>query len=149
MGELSYSAVPLLSSSPRCSDSSARGISRRSSSDGNDENDQNDGTIRLLNMDEISSGDIQNDRLDETGESQCSLIESDHELDGLTLFEKKSVLINREIDAQGMGKYQWWIWGLCGFGYLLDLLWAQAFGLILSPIQQEFGFSSTVFRLFH
>lgn len=61
-------------------------------------------------------------------------------LDGLTLYEKKCVLINREIDAQGMGRYQWYIWGLCGFGYLLDLLWAQAFGLVLSPLQQELGF---------
>lgn len=25
--------------------------------------------------------------------------------------------------AQGMGKYQWCIWGLCGAGYLLDLMW--------------------------
>lgn len=62
-------------------------------------------------------------------------------LDGLTLYEKKCVLINREIDAQGMGKYQWYIWGLCGFGYFLDLLWAHAFGLVLSPLQQELGFA--------
>lgn len=61
----------------------------------------------------------------------------------LTLYEKKCILINREIDSHGMGRYQWYIWGLCGFGYMLDLLWAQAFGLVLSPIQQEFGFSST------
>ncbi|KAL0938296.1 membrane transporter [Colletotrichum truncatum] len=63
-----------------------------------------------------------------------------HGLDGLTLYEKKCVLINREIDTQGMGKYQWYIWALCGFGYMLDLLWAQAFGLVLSPLQQEMGF---------
>ena len=58
-------------------------------------------------------------------------------LDGLSFYEKKCVLVNREIDAQGMGRYQWYIWCLCGFGYLLDLLWAQAFGLVLSPLQQE------------
>jgi len=40
-----------------------------------------------------------------------------------------------------MGRYQWYIWGLCGFGYLLDLLWAQAFGLVLSPLKQELGFA--------
>jgi MFS family permease len=61
-------------------------------------------------------------------------------LEGLTLYEKKCVLVNREIDRQGMGKYQWYIWGLCGFGYMLDLLWAQAFGLVLSPLKQELGF---------
>lgn len=62
------------------------------------------------------------------------------DLDGLTLYEQKCVLVNREIDAQGMGRYQWYIWCLCGFGYMLDLLWAQAFGLVLSPLQQELGF---------
>ena len=63
-----------------------------------------------------------------------------HGLEGLSLYEKKCVLINREIDRQGMGKYQWYIWSLCGFGYLLDLLWAQAFGLVLGPLKQEMGF---------
>ncbi|KAH7161887.1 major facilitator superfamily domain-containing protein [Dactylonectria macrodidyma] len=38
------------------------------------------------------------------------------DLEGLTLYEKKCVLINREIDAQGMGKDPWYIWRLCGFG---------------------------------
>jgi MFS family permease len=61
-------------------------------------------------------------------------------LSGLTLYEQKCILVNREINRQGMGRYQWYIWGLCGFGYLLDLLWAQAFGLVLSPLQQELGF---------
>lgn len=62
------------------------------------------------------------------------------ELEGLTLFEKKCVLINKEMDANGFGRYQWYIWGLCGLGYFIDLIWAQAFGLILSPLQQELGF---------
>lgn len=59
----------------------------------------------------------------------------------LTPVEKKCLLIEREIDECGMGKYQWNIWFLCGFGYLIDLLWAQAFGLILEPLRQELGFS--------
>ncbi|KAF2202258.1 MFS general substrate transporter [Delitschia confertaspora ATCC 74209] len=62
------------------------------------------------------------------------------DFESLSLYEKKSVLVNQEIDSIGMGKYQWYIWGLCGLGYLLDLLWAQAFGLVLSPMQQELGF---------
>ena len=64
----------------------------------------------------------------------------DPELEGLTLYEKKCVLINREMDANGMGRYQWNIWALCGFGYVLDLLWAQAFALVLGPLEQEMGF---------
>ncbi|CAK3786814.1 uncharacterized MFS-type transporter -like [Lecanosticta acicola] len=57
------------------------------------------------------------------------------------LFEKKCMLINREIDENGFGRYQWQIWGLCGCGYMLDLLWAQAFGLLLNPLEQELGFA--------
>lgn len=65
---------------------------------------------------------------------------SEDEFNGLSLYERKCVLINHEIDGNGMGRYQWYIWGLCGFGYLLDLLWAQAFGLVLQPLMQEMGF---------
>lgn len=42
----------------------------------------------------------------------------------------------------GMGRYQWYLWSLCGCGYLVDLMWAQAFGLVLSPMQQELGFGA-------
>ena len=33
---------------------------------------------------------------------------SPEEMEGFTLFEKKCVLINREIDSNGMGRYQWY-----------------------------------------
>ena len=68
-------------------------------------------------------------------------LSTDPELEGLTLYEKKALLVNRELDRQGMGKYQWMIFFLCGFGYFLDLLWAQAFGLVVTPMQYEFGFT--------
>lgn len=32
---------------------------------------------------------------------------NDPEMDGLTLYEKKALLVNRELDTHGMGKYQW------------------------------------------
>lgn len=60
----------------------------------------------------------------------------------LCLYDRKSLLINEEFNAMGMGRYQWYIWSLCGLGYFLDLLWAQAFGLIATPLQHELGFSS-------
>ena len=67
---------------------------------------------------------------------------NDPEMEGLTLYEKKALLVNRELDSHGMGKYQWCIFFLCGFGYLVDLLYAQAFGLVVPAMKQEFGFSS-------
>ncbi|GAA6042997.1 hypothetical protein JCM8097_003878 [Rhodosporidiobolus ruineniae] len=63
--------------------------------------------------------------------------------DKLSLYEKKSVLINREMDTMNetsfwkLGRYQ-----LCGFGYFLDLMWAMIFGLVAGQIQQELGISS-------
>lgn len=61
----------------------------------------------------------------------------------LTIEEQKAAVVDRELDAQGMGRYQWMVFWLCGFGYLLDLLWAQACGLVVTPMQNEFGFDDT------
>jgi hypothetical protein len=85
----------------------------------------------------------------EAPDIELSAIEAnrDSEMVGLSLYEKKSLLIQRELDAMGMGRYQWYIWSLCGLGYFLDLLWAQAFGLIATPLQNELGFSSECYRL--
>ncbi|KAF8851682.1 MFS sugar transporter-like protein [Acephala macrosclerotiorum] len=66
---------------------------------------------------------------------------NDFDMEGLSLYEKKSLLIQRELDGMGVGRYQSYIWSLCGLGYFLDLLWAQAFGLIATPLQKELGFS--------
>ena len=85
----------------------------------------------------MDSKEVQSDFAPHNGNTSPA---NDAELEGKTLYEKKCVLINREIDSNGMGKYQVYIWFLCGFGYLLDLLWAQAFGLVLSPLKQEMGF---------
>ncbi|KAF2249358.1 hypothetical protein BU26DRAFT_505401 [Trematosphaeria pertusa] len=59
---------------------------------------------------------------------------SDEEEKAYTLYERKCKLINAEIEALGMGRYQWCLWALCGLGYMIDLLWAQAFNLVLSPM---------------
>ena len=77
---------------------------------------------------------------DEQNSKDTSNRSTDIGFDDLTLYEKKAVLVEQEINAQGMGRYQWMIFALCGFGYMLDLLWAQAFGLVVSPLQQELGF---------
>lgn len=42
--------------------------------------------------------------------------------------------IIRELDKFGMGRYQICIWFLTGFGYFLDLAWAQGVGLVASAI---------------
>jgi hypothetical protein len=57
----------------------------------------------------------------------------------LNTFEKKAALINLELDRFGLGRYQICIWFLCGFGYFLDLAWAQGVGLIATAVYQEMG----------
>ncbi|RMZ75567.1 hypothetical protein DV737_g5243, partial [Chaetothyriales sp. CBS 132003] len=52
----------------------------------------------------------------------------------LTPLERKAALINAEIDKFGFGKYQKCIWLLCGFGYFLDLAWAQGVGLLTTAV---------------
>jgi hypothetical protein len=69
----------------------------------------------------------------------------------LNTFEKKAALINAELDAFGLGRYQICIWFLCGFGYFLDLAWAQGVGLISTAIYQEMNVADadtgTIFAL--
>ncbi|EPQ27163.1 uncharacterized protein PFL1_05444 [Pseudozyma flocculosa PF-1] len=55
-----------------------------------------------------------------------------------TLAENKSLMISAEMDRMGMKRYAWCIWFLCGCGYFIDLLWAQALGLIATQISYEF-----------
>ncbi|KAI5458320.1 sugar transporter-like protein [Mariannaea sp. PMI_226] len=55
----------------------------------------------------------------------------------LTYFERKAALINVELDKFGFGRYQQCIWMLCGFGYFLDLAWAQGVGLMATAVFQE------------
>lgn len=37
----------------------------------------------------------------------------------LSLYEKKCVLVNRQVDAMGLGRYQYCLIGLCGLGYFM------------------------------
>lgn len=102
----------------------------------------------MADVDYKSTGGVQPDHgSDEEYAVRSGSLTAALKAEGLSLFEKKCVLINREIDAMGMGRYQWYVWSLCGFGYFLDLLWANAFGLVLGPVQQEFGFGSKCIQM--
>lgn len=47
---------------------------------------------------------------------------------------RQALIVCREIDKMGFGRYQICIWFLCGFGYFLDLAWAQGVGLIATAV---------------
>ncbi|KAL4923636.1 MFS transporter [Aspergillus undulatus] len=58
-----------------------------------------------------------------------------------TVYDRKAKVINRAIQDIGMGRYQWGLFVLCGFGWIADNLWLQGVALTLTPLSSEFGVS--------
>lgn len=90
---------------------------------------------RLIGDSARSSYHTSDSRSSSQSSTQDSLVQS--------ALEKKSDLIVDEIDRLGFGRYQWHLFFVCGSGWLLDLLWAHAFGLAMPAIQRELGFSES------
>ncbi|MCJ1311079.1 hypothetical protein MMC25_004749 [Agyrium rufum] len=63
-----------------------------------------------------------------------------------TAYDRKSKVINKAIQDIGMGRYQWELFVLCGFGWLADNLWLQGLALTLPQLTLEFGPSATQVR---
>ncbi|KFY08823.1 hypothetical protein V492_05869 [Pseudogymnoascus sp. VKM F-4246] len=61
-------------------------------------------------------------------------------------YDRKSKVINRAIQDIGMGRYQWKLFVLCGFGWLADNLWLQGVAMTLTSLSAEFGISATQVR---
>ncbi|KAF8717651.1 Sugar transporter, partial [Rhizoctonia solani] len=54
------------------------------------------------------------------------------------VYQARAELLNDTIQRMGMGKYQWHLFIVTGFGWLADILWIVVAGIILAPIIQEF-----------
>ncbi|KAI1861476.1 hypothetical protein JX265_004487 [Neoarthrinium moseri] len=61
-------------------------------------------------------------------------------------YDLKSKLINKAIQDIGMGRYNWQLFVLCGFGWFADNLWMQGVSLTLPSLSQEFGVSEKTVR---
>ena len=94
----------------------------------------------LKGVDDAGSPDRHAARYLRSDPVRSASLEEIYQIEDRSLYDRKCMIVNREIERLGMGRYQWCIWGLCGLGYFIDLLWAQAFGLVVKPMQQEFGF---------
>ena len=82
-----------------------------------------------------------------TVEGLRSEIELDLQVHGHnTPYDRKSALINKAIQDIGMGRYQWSLFALCGFGWLADNMWLQAVALTLPGLSDEFGPSENQVR---
>ncbi|KAH6845141.1 major facilitator superfamily domain-containing protein [Chaetomium sp. MPI-CAGE-AT-0009] len=63
-----------------------------------------------------------------------------------TTYEMRSKLINKAIQDIGMGRYNWQLFVLCGFGWFADNLWMQGVSLTLPSLSAEFGISEKSVR---
>lgn len=58
----------------------------------------------------------------------------------------KSKVINKAIQDIGMGRYNWELFILCGFGWFADNLWLQGVALTLPSLSTEFNISEKEVR---
>ncbi|KAL6308820.1 MFS general substrate transporter [Sparassis latifolia] len=63
------------------------------------------------------------------------------------VYQAKARVLNRAIQEIGMGKYQWCLFAVAGFGWFADSVWPLIGGLILSPVVNEFHFNGPFLSL--
>ncbi|KAG7086528.1 MFS sugar transporter [Marasmius oreades] len=63
------------------------------------------------------------------------------------VYQKKARVLNDAIQEVGMGRYQWALFVVAGFGWLVDNLWPIVTGLILPPVLNEFTFDGPFLKL--
>ncbi|KAF8074178.1 MFS general substrate transporter [Lyophyllum atratum] len=63
------------------------------------------------------------------------------------VYQAKARILNDAIQEIGMGRYQWGLFVVTGFGWLADNLWPIVTGLILAPVVNEFGFKGPFLKL--
>ncbi|EJF63251.1 membrane transporter [Dichomitus squalens LYAD-421 SS1] len=54
------------------------------------------------------------------------------------VYHAKARILNAAFREIGMGKYQWFLFVVAGFGWFSDNLWQQVTGLIINPVVLEF-----------
>ncbi|KAF8840640.1 MFS general substrate transporter [Paxillus ammoniavirescens] len=63
------------------------------------------------------------------------------------VYQAKARILNRSIQEIGMGKYQWYLFVVAGFGWFADSVWPLLSGLILTPVVFEFHFNGPFLSL--
>ncbi|EIW74847.1 MFS general substrate transporter [Coniophora puteana RWD-64-598 SS2] len=63
------------------------------------------------------------------------------------VYHEKAKILNRAIQEIGMGRYQWYLFVVAGFGWFADSVWPLLSGLILTPVVNEFKFTSPFLSL--
>ncbi|OCF34424.1 hypothetical protein I317_03522 [Kwoniella heveanensis CBS 569] len=77
-----------------------------------------------------------------TGEVKVVGTDEDAAIDGVDpVYAAKARVLNRAIQDIGMGRYQWQLFVVIGFGWAQDNLWPIVTSLILTPVTNEFSVS--------
>ncbi|KAI0754802.1 sugar transporter [Daedaleopsis nitida] len=63
------------------------------------------------------------------------------------VYQAKARLLNDAFQEIGMGRYQWYLFVVAGFGWFADNLWPIVTGLIFDPVVKEFGFHGEFLKL--
>ncbi|KAI0632310.1 MFS general substrate transporter [Trametes polyzona] len=63
------------------------------------------------------------------------------------VYQAKARILNDALQEIGMGRYQWYLFIVAGFGWFSDNLWPIVTGLILDPVVNEFGFQGPFLKL--
>lgn len=63
------------------------------------------------------------------------------------VYHAKARVLNQALQEIGMGKYQWRLFAVAGFGWFSDSVWPLVTGLILSPTLNEFHFNGPLLSL--
>ncbi|KDQ52980.1 hypothetical protein JAAARDRAFT_162203 [Jaapia argillacea MUCL 33604] len=63
------------------------------------------------------------------------------------VYQAKARILNDAFQEIGMGKYQWYLFIVAGFGWLSDNLWPVVTGLILTQVVNEFNFQGPFLKL--
>ncbi|KAI0299054.1 major facilitator superfamily domain-containing protein [Multifurca ochricompacta] len=63
------------------------------------------------------------------------------------VYRAKAHILNQALQEIGMGKYQWGLFIVAGFGWFSDSVWPLVTGLILSPVLNEFHFNGPFLSL--
>ncbi|CAA7262740.1 unnamed protein product [Cyclocybe aegerita] len=66
---------------------------------------------------------------------------------GDTTYNRKVHLLNESLQEIGMGRYQWYLSFVTGFGLISDRVWIMAPGLILPSVVDEFHFKGPMLIL--
>ncbi|KAI9805810.1 MAG: hypothetical protein M1825_000424 [Sarcosagium campestre] len=61
-------------------------------------------------------------------------------------YDRKSKIINKAVQDIGMGRYNWQLFVLCGFGWFADNLWLQGVAITLPSLSKDFGVDSNRVR---